>query len=386
MALSPHRLEKTPVSLVVAASARVLAESGRKGDIGLLAIDQYGDEDTRKASQALIRAESREGGLDPEQVIAAMEILDPKREAQVLLGGGLDSHPELIVAIAEQRTLLGNSPDLFKQLKDPQACFPLLDALGIPYPDVCWQCPGETASWLLKTGCSEGGKGVRFSAHDQPGPGDYYQRRLAGSTYSVLFLANGDALKIIGFNTLQTLAAGKTPFLFAGAMNFTDLQTDVRRAVAAFALKLVRKTGLVGLNSLDFMIDPLKGPLVLEINPRPSATMALYDRDAPHGLLRAHMQAAGGDLMPISATTHFRAFHVVLATRHIVASTAQIWPSWAHDRPSVGSSVMAGTPFCTVEAEASSPRRALKLLMRRIGHLKTLMDTAMQTPSFSYPV
>lgn len=386
MALRPNSPEKKPVSLVIAASARVLAESGRKGDISLLAIDQYGDEDTRKASKAVLRAESREGRLDSEKVIAALEILDPKGEAQVVLGGGLDSHPDLIEAIAEQRTLLGNPPDIIKQLKDPHAFFHLLDALGIPYPDICWQCPGDTASWLLKTGCSEGGKGVRLAFDDQPGPGDYYQRRMAGSTYSVLFLANGDALKIIGFNTLQTLAAGRTPFLFAGAMNFTDLRKDVRRAIAASTLKLVRKTGLVGLNSLDFMIDPLKGPLVLEINPRPSATMALYDRDAPHGLLRAHIQAAGGDLMPISTTTHFRAFRVVLATQHIVASKVQVWPSWAHDRPCVGSTVIAGTPFCTVEAEASSPRRALNLLVRRIGHLKALMNTAMQKPSFSYPI
>lgn len=386
MALRPDRLEKTSTTLVIAASARVLAESGRKGNLALLAIDQYGDEDTRMASHALRCAASPEGGLDRNEVLEAIEILDPKREAQVLLGGGLDSHPGLIEVIGEQRRLVGNSPQRFRQLKDPGSCFKLLDDLDIPYPEICWEYPRDPKSWLLKTGCSEGGKGVRSPAHDQAATGDYYQRRLAGSPYSVLFLANGDDLKIIGFNTLQTIAVGETPYLFAGAMNFTDLRTDALRTVTAFALKLVRKTGLVGLNSMDFMFDSVSGPLVLDINPRPSATMALYDRDAPLGLLRAHIQAVCGHLPSIAATNQYRAFHVVLADRQIALSKRLTWPSWCHDRPSVGSSVMAGTPFCTVEAEASSPKGALQLLRRRIGLLKGLMSTPKQYPSFSYPV
>lgn len=372
--------------LVIAASARVLTESGRKGNLRLLAIDQYGDEDTRNATQAMVRVASLDANQSSNHIQKAIETLDPNGHAQVLLGGGLDSHPEHVETIATQRTLLGNPPHLFRQIKNPESFFKLLDILAIPYPEICWKNPPNPSSWLLKTGCSEGGKGVRFPGHDQAAPGDYYQRRIAGSTYSVLFLANGDDLRIIGFNTLQTIAVGKTPFLFAGAMNFTNLGKDVLHVVAGFALKLVRKTGLVGLNSMDFMFDPLKGPLVLEINPRPSATMALYDRDAPLGLLRAHIQATGGSLMPIPITTQFRTFHVVLAGRNLSVPQALAWPSWCHDRPIKGTSVMANTPFCTVEAEASSPQRALKRLRHRLSLLKSLMDNPKQPPSSSFLV
>lgn len=386
MALSPDRLQIKRPTLVIAASARVLTESGRKGNLPVLAIDQYADEDTQRASHALERVTSLDGGFSSDRLQKTIERLDPDGQSEVILGGGLDSHPEQIQAIARERTLLGNSPRLFMQLKDPESCFKLLDDLAIPYPEISWTYPADPSSWLLKTGCSEGGKGVRFPAHDQAASGEYYQRRLAGSTYSVLFLANGNDLRIIGFNTLQTIAVGKTPFLFAGAMNFTDLGRNIQRVVAGFALKLVRKTGLVGLNSMDFMIDPLKGPLVLEINPRPSATMALYDRDAPFGLLQAHIQAIGGSLMPVPITTQARAFHVVLARRSLVIPESLVWPSWCHDRPAKGTSVRTNTPFCTVEAEASSPQRVLRRLGLRVSLLKSLMDTPQQPPSFSYPV
>jgi predicted ATP-grasp superfamily ATP-dependent carboligase len=386
MASSNDRQERTPPILAIAASARVLAESGRKGKITLLSIDQFGDEDTQRASHAQISIPSLNGGLDPHRILEAIETLDPRREAQVVFGGGLDSLPDLVEAIGYQRTILGNPARLFRVLKEPRSCFELLDALAIPYPEICWEYPKDPASWLLKTGCSEGGKGVRSPAHDQAASGDYYQRRLAGSTYSILFLANGDALRIIGFNTLQTIAVGKTPFLFAGAMNFTNLGADVLRLVGSFALKIVRKTGLVGLNSMDFMFDPHKGPLVLEINPRPSATMALYDRDAPFGLLRAHMEAVRGHLGEVTAPLQFRAFHAVLARRTLAIPQAISWPSWCHDRPCMGSTVMVGSPFCTVEAASSTPERALKLLQRRISLLTSLMTHPAQTPSFSYPV
>ncbi len=382
--------EGTPVNskpiLIVAAAARMMAESGRRGNLRLLTIDQFGDQDTLKASDRLIKAAAEDGGLSPNRVRSAIESLDPKAEAQVVLGGGLDSHPELIEHIESHRSLIGNSAERFKQLKMPERCFALFDKLGIPYPDVSWRGPTDSREWLLKTGCSEGGKGVRSAAHDQAGSGDFYQRRLAGPTYSLLFLANGDDLKIIGFNTLRTVAIGKTPFLFAGAQNFTDLGIEVRRRMAAVALKLIKNIGLVGLNSLDFMLDPQKGPLVLEINPRPSATMALYDRDMPEGLLRAHIHAVYGKLMPIPATTQFRAFHVVIASRMLSISENLIWPSWCHDRPVPGTSVLPGAPFCTVEAEASSPQSALKLLSRRIDHLKVLMAAPIHYSSFSYPV
>lgn len=386
MALSKDRQNRTPPILAIAASARVLAESSRKGKMTLLSIDQFGDEDTQQASHAQISVPSVHGGLDPHRVLEAIETLDPRRETQVVFGGGLDSLPDLVEAIGHQRLILGNPPRLIKALKEPRSCFELLDTLAIPYPEICWKYPKDPASWLLKTGCSEGGKGVRSPAHDQATSGDYYQRRIAGSTYSVLFLANGDTLRIIGFNTLQTIAAGNTPFLFAGAMNFTNLGTDVLRLVSSFALKVVRRTGLVGLNSMDFMFDPQKGPLVLEINPRPSATMALYDQDAPMGLLREHIEAVRGHLGELKPPQQFRAFHAILARRTLGISQAIAWPSWCHDRPCMGSTIMVGNPFCTVEAASSTPLRALKLLQQRISLLANLMTDSAQTPSFSYPV
>lgn len=376
-----------PSIVLIAASARMLAESSRRAALPVMAIDQFGDEDTRAASRRVITAPAEGGGLDSTAVLNALALLDPDRQAKVVLGGGLDSAPHLIQRIGEERTIIGNTPLTHLRLKEAPAFFDLLNELSIPYPDIRWNTENASSEWLLKSSCSEGGKGVRFFAHDQLRSGDYLQRRLAGSTYSVLFLAGNGHQKIIGFNTLRHIAMGDRPFLFAGAANFVRLRPKTLRQVQSYVQKMVCATGIVGLNSLDFMLDPEGQPQILEINPRPSATLALYDEDAPSGLLDAHIRAASGQgLAAMNPPRQFRCFEVALSPRDLTIPRGLSWPDWCRDRPVAGTMVPEGRPFCTVESQATNAHLALKLLRLRMRTLGHRLSGLPHPSPYSYPV
>ena len=271
--------------LVIGASARLLAESAARAHIRVVALDHYADADTRSLAEQVHAIPTRHGCFRPEPLLEHAARLAPALHYPLVYGSGLDSRPELLERLAADRVVFGNPPSVLALFREPRHFFELLDRCAIPYPDIRYRRPENPENWLIKSGCSEGGKRVRFCAHNRPGPGDYYQRRISGRAFSVLFLADGENVRFMGFNTLWT---SKTPgrFLFEGAMNWAPLSLEQRRRIEGNAVKLVKATGLKGLNSLDFMVDVRGGPLTIEVNTRPSATMALYDEDYSNAFSR----------------------------------------------------------------------------------------------------
>ncbi|MBS1213217.1 MAG: uncharacterized protein H6R26_1834, partial [Proteobacteria bacterium] len=283
----------------------------------------------------------------------------------LVYGSGIDTRPELVEKLSQGRVCFGNSPQTLRLINDPAAFFELLARLNIPYPETRFAAPEAPAGWLIKRGCSEGGKGVRLLAKNRPaGPGEYYQRRLPGHPLSALFLANGHDIRIIGFNTLWVSdCCPERPFEFSGAINWTSLDAAQRAKVAAYALDLTRAAGLVGLNSLDFMVGGAD-IRVLELNPRPSASMTLYDADYRNGLLAAHIAACRGSLsMGGAQSGPVRAFAIVRARCTVRIDSPVAWPDWCADRPCRGSVIEAGEPLSSVRAEAQD-RHATEALLR----------------------
>jgi uncharacterized protein len=121
---------------------------------------------------------------------------------------------------------------------------------------------------------------------------------------------------------------------------------------------------LVGLNSADFLMTDDHFHL-LEINPRPGATLDIFEpRD--QSLFALHVMACRGTL-PATPPLYdgAAANSIVYADRDIPAMPALDWPDWTADRPVVESTVMAQAPLCTVFATASTMDEARELVQRR---------------------
>ena len=346
----------------------------------MVALDHYADADTRCFSAHTQAIPFHDGTFEPAALLDAACKLAPGKDFPLVYGSGLDSQIETLEALTRSREVIGNSPVIQRLFRSPRSFFKLLQQCGVPYPETCYERPKNGQNWLIKSGCSEGGKRVRFCAQDQERPGDYYQWRVAGKTYSALFLADSEAAKVIGFNTLWTIEFSASPFLFAGAMSHAPLSPAQQRQIEAHIAALVQASGIRGLNSLDFMVSHDNELLVLEVNARPSATMALYDEDTHDGLLAAHIRACRGKLKLDMASSKVRAFHVCFAPTRVFAMPLADWPSWCADVPIAGSTVEPGQPLCTIVAEGDDPADVERLIRQRLDHISTTW------PTTTYPI
>ncbi|MGH8477134.1 MAG: ATP-grasp domain-containing protein, partial [Methylococcales bacterium] len=272
--------------VVIGQSARMLAVSAARARLKPIAIDLFADCDTREVAPTIVLS-----SFEKDQVFGALKRVSAQCGRVLLVyGSGIDSRPDWVEDLSEWVELVGNGASVLRVLNDPKSFFGLLDSLAIPYPEIRFSRPHDPNAWLYKIPFTEGGGGV-FPVAQHPGPDyGYYQKKLDGPALSVLFLANRREALIIGFNTQWTAGHDtRLPYLFGGIMNTTGLTLKQRLKVAGYVAKLTRSVQMVGLNSLDFMLDQHEC-CVLEVNPRPSSSLILYDKCFRHGLLAEHIR------------------------------------------------------------------------------------------------
>lgn len=253
-----------------------------------------------------------------------------------------------------------------RAVRQPDSFFPLLDQLRIDHPEVRYAAPIDSAGWLIKEPGAAGGTGVRPAGRGRARSTAYFQRHMPGMTCSVLFLANGRRASIVGFNRQWTSGANPAlPFLYGGAVGRIQVPAPVEVEIRDRLDALVEVTGLVGLNGVDFLLEGERWS-VLEVNPRPTATMELYDADYERGLLEAHLHACSGVLpgsMPPGRSA--RASAILHATGDWHVDARFEFPDWCRDLPHPGTHFAPGHPVCTVHAEAATPEAAVSLVRER---------------------
>lgn len=344
----------------------------------IAAFDIFNDVDTRRCCFYSAQVRFADGGFDADDLWRCLSACD-LTDAILLYGSGLEGQPQVLAEIASRYRLLGNSADTVTALKNPRQFFNLLDHLGIAYPETVFDAPADAAGWLIKSAGGSGGTHIRrFDAshgryratREVPlryrQPGDYYQREMPGLPVSLLFLADGNEVEIVGFNEQWLAPAPTTPFRYGGAVGNADLPAQAKAMMAEAVTKITAATGLRGLNSMDFVLGS-QGLLALEVNPRLSASFDLYDIP---DLLDRHLQACLGQLARLSSFSQgARAGLIHYANRDFDVPVGIVWPDWAVDLPPPGSLIRAGEPVCTVLAHAENASLAKALVFARASQL-----------------
>jgi predicted ATP-grasp superfamily ATP-dependent carboligase len=355
--------------LIAAASGRALAASARRGGYVPLVADFFGDQDTIAAAQAHVRlCDGLERGMRSAGVLDALERLATHQElAGIVCGTGFEDRPEVLGNIARRWKLLGNPPDVIVRAKDPLVLSKLCRDNGIAHPDISLSPPSDPINWLRKRKGGAGGQHIRAAVDDVGGRTFYYQRRVAGAPTSALFLADGNRALVLGFSAQWSSPAPQQPFRYGGAVQPASLAHAAAEAMIETVQKLAARLSLVGLNSADFLIDDRGGIQFLEINPRPGATLDIFE-PSEDSLFAMHIAACEG-ILPAKAPRfeQARASAIVYAERDVAAFPALDWPPWAADRPTVGIHVARRDPLCTVLACAASAAKAQELAQRRVA-------------------
>jgi predicted ATP-grasp superfamily ATP-dependent carboligase len=192
----------------------------------------------------------------------------------------------------------------------------------------------------------------------------YYQRRVRGEAVSALVLGHGGEGLVLGFSTQWVAPTLEKPFRFGGAARPAELGPRIVARLAAAVRRLIAALPLKGLNSIDFLVDG-DDFWLLEINPRPGATLDIFE-PAQGSLFAWHVCACAGLLpqqvrIPEAAT----AIAIVYAEEDVAVTPGLDWPQWTADRPRAGTIVRAGDPLCTVFARAATAAESRRLVTAR---------------------
>lgn len=369
---------------VAALSARLLAEAARREGHEVVALDLFGDLDTRRASTQW-RAIGSPGAMriDARLLLDALADLAARRAVDGwVAGSGFDGQPELLERGAALLPLFGTAGDDVRRLRDPRTFFDTLDSAGIAHPAIRYDAPPSPEGWLLKDAGGCGGWHVRHapsSSGRSLAPGMYFQRVAGGLPMSATFIARRDGVVLLGINRQLVQPIGSHPYVYCGVVGPVPLQAGLRRTIERDLRVLAAAFGLRGLGSLDLVVDS-DTCVVLEINPRPPASVALYP-DAGGGVLTAHVRACRDEpLQPVAAASDtVRGTEIVFARRALKldAATAAVIAArpGCHDLPAAGTSFDAGDPVCSVDADGADADAVEAALARARDDLISILET-----------
>lgn len=371
--------DNPPDVVVVALSARALAAAARRAGRRPAAIDLFADDDTRHLASPCLRLPVRGLRLGGDALTAALERPE-LRGLPLVYGAGFEDDPKRLARIARTRPVLGNDAARLARVKDPFAFAEELARLAIPHPEVSRTLPGRPERHLLKRiGGSGGGHVAAVPPSTRPGveapPGCYFQRRAGGHPVSVLALADGRRAVVVGFSRQWAAPTPEQPYRYGGAAGPMRATRELCALLTDMTARVCAAFGLVGLVSADFLVAGACVHL-LEVNPRPGATLDVFDRPPLPPLFALHIDACAGRLPDaLPAPWRCRAALIHYAARPVAIPAGFAWPAWTADRPAGPVRVEAGAPVCTVQADGASVRSARRQAEQRQRWLAATLES-----------
>jgi len=352
--------------LVVAVSARMLAELAVADGYEVIALDRFGDVDLRAVAP---------GATGPSSDALAALAADVAADA-VVYGAGFENRPDLVARLGERRELLGTPPELLLSVRDPWAVGAAARAAGARAPETRVELTDvERGTWLAKPTRGGGGRGVRSWAGGRLRPSEILQRRIDGLSCSAVAIGDGRRATVLGlteqlhrrpgFGWMGNVAPPRLP---AGELAELDGQL---RAVAD---EVAARFGVRGAFGVDAVWDR-RHAWVLEVNPRPPGSLELF---GPGGF-EAHVRGARGLGLPTADTPPAarcaKVKLVLFADRAVRAPDPGWWPAGlVHDVPRAGETIGRGAPVCTLISEGAG---VSELFSRGSRLLSTLYDAAL---------
>jgi uncharacterized protein len=367
--------------LIAAFSGRSLAQSARRAGYRPFVVDAFGDLDTCEAAEDVrVIGGAVESGFHTKPVIAALEGLSRSAGAKplgLILGSGFEDKPRLVAALASHFRLLGSGADTVATCKDPRKFFAILDKLRVGHPETQTEPPSSPDGWISKRIGGSGGRHIRDCiAPCHAKPRRYFQKHLEGTRYSIGGLidipTSDDGRSDPYFMTRQWISPSVShPYRFGGCVSQPECDPNLLRDLVNIASRVGDDLGLKGMASFDFIVCD-RTPYLLEVNPRPGASIDVLD-DETGNLFRAQMAAwANGQYWP-AARTIPKAMAILHADRGSLTLGETPWPDWSADRGAPGTFVPQGAPLATAFASATTADAAEALARTRLAELEDLI-------------
>jgi predicted ATP-grasp superfamily ATP-dependent carboligase len=367
------------VILLVSVSARMLAELATRDGHDVCAVDRFGDLDLQRLcpSVSLMRDLGGRGGM--EQMV---ERAEPIRADSVVYGAGLENRPDLVARLAAGRTLLGCTPETLRRVRDPALLGAALRDAGFAFPETVAAADAPARAdrgrrWLRKPIRGGGGRGVREWRGGRPRGDVIVQERIAGVACSAAAVADGQSAVLLGVSEqlIGRRALGARRWKWCGNVVPPRLPPAEQDALAdacqRICAHLAAAFGLRGVFGVDLVWDGTR-PWVVEVNPRPVASLETID--AAHGVrsFTTHLEACAGRLPSAGTSPSGAAGKAVLfATEDLRVPDTSGWTTRGiRDVPHPREAIARGRPICTLIETGPSPERVLADLEARAAALR----------------
>jgi hypothetical protein len=402
-----------------------MAQSCRYLNIPVWAVDQFADSDCRAVANRITQKELQDVTIDD----------FPREMSLVFLpGGGTENYASLAEQLAHSFSWCGLRGQALRAIRDPECLFPIANQCGLKIPKTFF-FSGKTKKsdleqmgfenlhphqWLWKSSDRGGGLGVsdietwdvlKYLLTIQAD--GYLQEKIAADAFgATIILSQQGEPEWIGAsrlltagnplpNSLRSDNARKNhehnhpplsrrtdyPYLFGGAIGPVPLPQTVIDRLLSFAKQCYQHFGIKGWFQVDFMLNQQHEVWLLEINPRWSATMEIYERIRGRSLVSPHLKAWGIETVehsfpkPIPHPLFLKYVVYAASTFTWTASESEKasdinrkaidaigWPTLA-DLPQENTTFETGMPILTILTSGSNLEDIYQYTQELIHHL-----------------
>jgi predicted ATP-grasp superfamily ATP-dependent carboligase len=282
--------------LIMGASTRAAAFSALRCGLRPRCVDAFADRDL----SAVCPVDRVDLGNAPAGFIIAAESIPP---SPWFYTGGFENWPDAVDRISRRHRLWGVGGSALRAVRDPLRVATALEQGGIPAPAVRADVRGlpRNGSWLAKPIASGGGLGIeplRPSTRRRTGS-SFLQQRIAGQSFSALFIAGSSQTALIGV-TRQRLGAPGASFAYRGSIGPLRVSAAMRTRLVALGDRLTAAFRLSGWFGVDY-VEKGGIPWPVEVNPRYTASVEIHELAGGRCLLEEHARACGGLAEPHGA-------------------------------------------------------------------------------------
>ncbi|MBT4694890.1 MAG: ATP-grasp domain-containing protein [Planctomycetaceae bacterium] len=352
------------VLLIIGASTRAAVASARQSSWTIHAMDMFGDIDTRSQSNFQ---------LLKNYPTACISLLSDIQPDAICITGAMENHPGVLQELATRATLLAPAVDQIARMRNPLNLQAVLANSSWQYPrtfasDEC--LPQDETRWLKKPIASAAGQGIHALDNIDtipPNPAIIVQERISGRDISASFLMHPSRTEVLGC-TEQLLGHRElqaNEFQYCGSIGPLHLPASINRQLLELGHFLQREFALRGLIGVDLIWHDNQLWLI-EINPRYTASMELFESQFDRSLIQLHLDSFASNPASFNridhAKKHFgKAVLFAPATTQIPNEFQPIWQAALNchrptvaDLPTIGATILAGHPLFTIFACSES--------------------------------
>jgi len=338
--------------LIFAQSGRYLAQSATQAGYRVWVADCFGDQDTLAIAERWQPIPDISTSSS-EQILTVLSQLSGGEECTLICGSGIESVYSMLNYLPSHIQLIGNAAKTIHTIKTPPLFFNMLAKLGVAYPETLFKLPvSNQENYIAKSSSGIGGTHIKTTKNALPLDHDYFQRLVIGLSGSALFSANGEKAELISINKQYLNPSNQSPFRLGSIETPWNIERKYQFQLNTTINKITKEVGLLGLNSIDFILSQENELLILEINPRPSASMEL----SPIPLFQHHIDSSLGQPSTLNIT-HIKtlsSLRTVYAQKNVSVPSTMKWPATCHDLPNVGTVIKQGSPICTTHVKADN--------------------------------